>query len=259
MEVLSEIFSNFPMSYLQGLLSTGMVCGLFYLIFWKIFKAKFQKWRIQQRERFNSTQLKREWKNALLSSLSGSFLACVMLYLSTKGYTKIYMDTSAHSYFWAYSGFFILILIDDAWFYWCHRLLHHPRIYKYVHAEHHKSVDVNPFTSMSFHVLEPFLLTLWIVPVSLMMPMYAPVLGFLQVWGLLDNIKSHLGYEFYPKWFNQSWLSFLTTSTYHNMHHDKFNGNYGVHFRIWDRLFGTEFKDYEKEFDGVKERVMNDE
>jgi sterol desaturase/sphingolipid hydroxylase (fatty acid hydroxylase superfamily) len=38
------------------------------------------------------------------------------------------------------------------------------------------------------------------------------------------------------------------------MHHSKFNGNYGVHFRIWDRLLGTEFKDYEKTFDEIQER-----
>jgi hypothetical protein len=38
------------------------------------------------------------------------------------------------------------------------------------------------------------------------------------------------------------------------MHHSKFNGNYGVHFRIWDRLLGTEFKDYETEYDKIQER-----
>jgi sterol desaturase/sphingolipid hydroxylase (fatty acid hydroxylase superfamily) len=38
------------------------------------------------------------------------------------------------------------------------------------------------------------------------------------------------------------------------MHHSKFNGNYGVHFRIWDRLLGTEFKDYEKTFDEIQNR-----
>jgi Delta7-sterol 5-desaturase len=49
-------------------------------------------------------------------------------------------------------------------------------------------------------------------------------------------------------------LKFMTSSTHHNMHHSKFNGNYGIHFRIWDRLFGTEFKDYETEYDKIQER-----
>jgi lathosterol oxidase len=78
-----------------------------------------------------------------------------------------------------------------------------------------------------------------------------------QIWGLLDNIKAHLGYEFYPINLNKSWFRFLTSSTHHNMHHSKFNGNYGVHFRIWDRLLGTEFKDYESEYDRIQERKHN--
>ena len=140
------------------------------------------------------------------------------------------------------------------WFYWCHRLLHHPKIFQLVHLEHHKSIDVNPFTSMSFHFAEPFLLSFWIFPVSYLFPIYAPVLGLVQIWGLLDNVKSHLGYELYPAWWNKSIFRFLTSSTHHNLHHNKFNGNYGVHFRIWDKLLGTEFKEYENEFDKVQER-----
>jgi Delta7-sterol 5-desaturase len=255
LEALTQILSNFPKSYLQAFVSNGILVGIVYLIFWKLFKQKIQKWRIQQKERFNNEQLKRELKNAVFTLMVGAFFACIILYLSTKGYTKIYTDFSAHHPFWAYSGFFIMLLVDDAWFYVFHRLMHHPRIYKYIHAEHHKSVDVNPFTSLSFHFLEPFILTFWVFPLSFMMPMYAPAVGVVQLWGLLENIKSHLGYEFYPKWFNNSWLRFMTTSTHHNMHHSKFNGNYGIHFRIWDRLFGTEFKEYEGEFDLIKERV----
>ncbi len=46
----------------------------------------------------------------------------------------------------------------------------------------------------------------------------------------------------------------MTSSTHHNMHHHKFNGNYGIHFRFWDKLFGTEFKDYETEYDIIQAR-----
>jgi Delta7-sterol 5-desaturase len=254
MEVLSQIFAKFPESYVQALLSNAVLVGIAYFVFWKLLKKRFANWRIQTKERFNDAQLKREMKNAIFTLAVGAMFACVVLYLSTKGYTKIYTDYAQQSPFWAFAGFFILLLVDDAWFYMCHRLMHHQRIYKYIHAEHHKSVDVNPFSSLSFHFLEPFILTFWIFPLSMLMPIYAPVLGLVQLWGLLENIKSHLGYEFYPKKFNQSWLRFLTTSTHHNMHHEKFNGNYGIHFRIWDRLFGTEFKDYEENFDAIKDR-----
>lgn len=75
-----------------------------------------------------------------------------------------------------------------------------------------------------------------------------------QVWGLLDNIKAHLGFELYPAKLNKSWFRFLTSSTHHNMHHRKFDGNNSVHFRFWDKLMGTEFKDYESEYDKIQVR-----
>jgi ferredoxin len=119
---------------------------------------------------------------------------------------------------------------------------------------HHRSIDVNPYSSVSFHPVETILLTLWIIPLTFFMPTYLPVLGLVQVYGLFENIKGHLGYEFFPAWWNKSWLRFITSSTHHNMHHHKFNGNYGIHFRFWDKLFGTEFKDYETEYDTIQAR-----
>ncbi|MFX8727494.1 sterol desaturase family protein, partial [Acinetobacter baumannii] len=85
-------------------------------------------------------------------------------------------------------------------------------------------------------------------PVAFLMPIYIPILGIVQLYGLLNNIKAHLGYEFYPRWWNKTWLRYLTTSTHHNMHHSRFKGNYAVHFTIWDKLMSTEFKNYEQEF-----------
>ena len=34
--------------------------------------------------------------------------------------------------------FFVLQFLDDFFFYWSHRILHHPQIYKYIHKQHHE-------------------------------------------------------------------------------------------------------------------------
>lgn len=254
MEAIKQILLNLPQGIVSGIMLNGTVILLAYFLIWKKYKERLKNWRIQLKERVNNQQIKRELKNSLYSLLVGSLFSSIVIYLSTKGYTKIYTNLSDHHILWAISSFFMMLLIDDTWFYWCHRLLHHPKIYRYIHLEHHKSIDVNPFTSMSFHFLEPFLLTIWIIPMAYFFPIYAPALMFTQIWGLLDNVKAHVGYEFYPAWFHKSWLGFLTSSTHHNMHHSKFNGNYSVHFRIWDKLMGTEFNDYEAEYDKIQVR-----
>ncbi len=254
MESLKEILSGIPRGFVSALILNGGVIVLAYYLFWKKFKRRFQNWRIQIKERVNGKQIKYELRNALFTLLVGAIFSSVVLYLSTKGYTKIYTKISDNKILWSLLVFFVLLLIDDAWFYWFHRLLHHPAIFKYIHVVHHRSIDTNPFTSMSFHWAEAAILSFWIFPVSILIPIYAPALGLVQIWGLLNNVKSHLGYEFYPSRFHKSWLRFLTSSTHHNMHHSHFNGNYGNQFRIWDRLLGSEFSDYEAEFDKIQKR-----
>jgi Delta7-sterol 5-desaturase len=254
MEIVKILLEEIAKGFTKGFFMNGVILTVVYLIFWKLFKEKIKNFRIQFKQRADAKQIKQEIINSIGASMSGALFGSIVFYLSTKGYTKVYTDINEYNKFFAYSGFFILLIIDDAWFYWTHRLLHHPKIYKYVHAVHHKSIDVTPYTSMSFHAIEPMIATLWIIPVAFIFPMYMPALAVLQIYGLLDNIKSHLGYEFFPKNFNKSWLRFLSSSTYHNMHHSKFNGNYGVHFRFWDRLCGTEFKDYEQEFEIINDR-----
>ena len=254
LEFWSQFIHHFPASDLAALVLNGALFSLAYFVFWHKLKERYRHLRIQSRNRVNGAQIRRELKNALYSLAVGASLSTLVLYMASRGYTQIYQDAGRHPWWYNYAGFFLLLIIDDTWFYWCHRLLHHRTLYRFIHAEHHKSIDVNPFTSASFHFLEPLLLTLWIVPVAFFIPIYAPVLGFVQLWGLLDNLKSHLGYEFYPAWFNLSWLRFFTTSTYHNLHHSRFTGNYGVHFRLWDKLLGTEFPDYEAGFAEIKAR-----
>lgn len=254
MDAIKQILQNIPQGFLSGLMLNGILITTAYLLVWKLFKKRLQNWRIQLKERADAAQIKTELKNGLFTLTVGAIFSSIVIFLSTQGYTKLYTSIFNYSIVWTVASFFVILLIDDLWFYWLHRLLHHPAIFKYIHLEHHKSVDVNPFTSVSFHFMEPVLLTLWIFPVAYFIPIYTPILMLVQIWGLLDNIKSHLGYELYPAWWNRSWLRFLTTSTHHNMHHKKFKGNYGVHFRFWDKLMGTEFNDYESEYDTIQER-----
>jgi len=68
------------------------------------------------------------------------------------------------------------------------------------------------------------------------------------------NVYEHLGYEVAPKWFRNSILfEVLNTSVHHNLHHHKFKGNYGLYFRVWDRLLKTEHPDYVKEYDRIQQ------
>ena len=51
---------------------------------------------------------------------------------------------------------------------------------------------------------------------------------------------------------NSFWFQIINSSVYHNLHHKKFQGNYGLYFRFWDRIMKTENPNYSKEYDLIQ-------
>ncbi len=66
-----------------------------------------------------------------------------------------------------------------------------------------------------------------------------------------------MGYELYPaNWYRIPLLKYKTPSTHHNLHHAKFNGNYGLYFTWWDRWMGTEFPETRERFEEITKRPL---
>jgi sterol desaturase/sphingolipid hydroxylase (fatty acid hydroxylase superfamily) len=241
--------SSFAFAFATQAISYFAVVGLVFLLVWKLGARRFASRRIPARSRLGAAQLRAEVVNTLMSLGVGTSIAAIVAALQAGGVINLPTDLSQTSVPTALSMFLGLLLLNDVWFYAIHRLLHHPRIFRYVHAVHHRSIDVNPFSSYSFHPLEALLLSAWVVPVLWLLPIPLPLLGALQGIGLANNLMSHLGYEFLPRaWVRLPVLRWTNTATFHSLHHTNPSGNFGLMFRFWDRLFGTEVQDYEQRF-----------
>jgi Delta7-sterol 5-desaturase len=258
-DFLFDVLAKFPAGYGAAFAMNAVLCTSVFFVFWKLLAKRLAARKIQKGRDIKREQFTREIRNALFNMSVGVLMSGFVMVLSERGYAKIYMDINAQPIWWAVLTFPFMLILNDTVFYWVHRLLHHKAIYKLVHHEHHKSITVNPFSTLSFNVVEQLLLTLWIIPIAMFVPVYAPVLGLVQIYGLFDNIKAHLGYEIYPKWFNHSPLRFLTTATYHDLHHTKFRGNYALHFRFWDWIMKTENPDYEGAFESGRAAVRGEQ
>ncbi len=130
-----------------------------------------------------------------------------------------------------------------------HRTIHRPLLYRHVHRVHHESVDTTPFTAYRFHPVEGLLemgSAVLVIGYVALVPVHIGAIVAWQVGAIAFNVIGHMGYEIYPAWWNNNGLlKWKTTSTHHNMHHERFEGNYGLYFRWWDRLMKTEVADYE--------------
>ncbi len=223
------------------------VVGAIYAVVWWWGRERFRLARIPAPQRVNFAQIRREMGHTLVTLLAGGFSAGAVIGLDAAGRARLDHGSVAPLVVlgWIVAG----LAFNDLWFYSWHRLLHHPSLFRHVHAVHHRSIDVNPFTSYSFHAVEAVLLGSWIVPAVVWLPVPMMALGVLQVIGLLNNVMAHLGYEFLPRWILRvPLLRWTNTATFHSLHHTRSRGNFGLHSRLWDRLFGTEIPDYEDVF-----------
>lgn len=251
----NSIFERLAVSSLEQGLWYFLWTVPFFLIFWVIGRTYFANRRIQPTQRANARQYIDEIRLSLMFVLMYAVADVFLLHASsgdpdTSHSFKIYQDIQQHGG-WPYAVFtcFVLFVIDDTWFYWMHRAIHHPRLYRYVHKVHHESIDTTPFTAYRFHPVEGLLemgSAVLVIAYVALVPVHIGAIVAWQVGAIAFNVIAHMGYEMYPVWWNNYWLlKWKTTSMHHNMHHERFEGNYGLYFRWWDRLMKTEVEDYE--------------
>lgn len=244
----------FVQQYFTTVVAALLIMSVAYFVFWVAFCNKLSNRKIQLSKRAGWSQIKGEIGASLISFTGSTAFMLLLLSFKDSGLTRFYVEAGKKGLLYEVLTVITMVVISDTWFYWSHRTMHHPGIYKYVHALHHKSLDVNPYTSTSFHVIEALWLTVWVLPLAMVMPISMTALGVVQVIGTFNNLKSHLGYELFPDFFRIAPFNMLVTATNHSLHHTQYNGNYGLFFRFWDIVCGTELNSTESTFEEIHQR-----
>ncbi len=133
------------------------------------------------------------------------------------------------------------LAIHDTWFYWTHRWMHRPAVYRVMHVVHHASHPPTAWTAMSFHPWETLTGALVIPALVLLVPIHVGALLTVLTIMTIMGITNHMGWEMFPKFLVQgSAGKWLITASHHQLHHQRNKCNYGLYFRFWDRLCGTD-------------------
>lgn len=231
-----------------------IIAGLAFLLCYKLFYRKLQPSKIQK-SNAPRANFKRDIWYSVQTTLILAVIGYLVLFTPIKNYTKIYDVRTEFPVWWFWLSLPACLIIHDTYFYWMHRLLHVKVIFPFAHLLHHKSSNPSPWTSYSFHFFEAWVEGGVLICIVFLIPIHPTMLGLFVVVAFAINVYGHLGYEIAPKWFRRTWMfEVLNTSVHHNLHHHKFKGNYGLYFRIWDRLLKTEHPDYVSEYDKVQSR-----
>lgn len=235
-----------------------LVAGIPFLLFYILFHKKADHLKIQQR-RAGRKDFLREILHSLQSTCVFTIVGVLILFTPFRHYTRVYDYLTDYPSWYLALSVVLALLIHDTYFYWMHRLLHHPKLFALTHVLHHQSTNPSPWTSYSFHIVESFAEALVLLPIVWLIPMHPLGIALFMLSSFVINVYGHLGYEIMPRWFRHTVLfKIFNTSVFHNFHHSKFKGNYGLYLRFWDRLMGTEHPGYEKEYDRVQEQRFSD-
>ena len=158
-----------------------------------------------------------------------------------RGWTQIYSEWSAYPAWYAPLSVLAYLFAHDTWFYWTHRYMHRPKPFRIAHAVHHASRPPTAWAAMSFHPIEALTGAIVIPALVFLIPIHVAMLGLVLAIMTVMGVTNHMGWEIFPRALVNSRLGeWLITASHHQRHHESYQCNYGLYFRFWDRLCGTD-------------------
>ena len=257
-QTLSQEFQNiWPIIALNDFLRYAIAASLLASILF-VFRRMLAQRRIQDRHA-GWKDIRREVTYSLLTIVIFSLVGFGTYFGGQHGLFRLSAEMPT-----LWSGLFdfvVIVLAHDTYFYWAHRTMHHPRLYRHFHRLHHRSVTPTPWTAYSFAPLEAVVEAAFLPLIFLFLESSHIVVFAFTSHMIVRNVIGHAGVELFPKrWLQWPIARLITTTTHHDLHHSGFRWNYGLYFTWWDRLMGTEHPHYRERFlASVANNTANDE
>lgn len=197
-------------------------------------------------------QIKREIRWSLTSAAIYGVPAGIVAWgWQNRGWTQVYTDIGAYPLWYMPLSVLAFLIAHDTWFYWTHRVMHRPKWFRAAHAVHHASKPPTAWTAMSFHPIEAVTGAVVIPLLVFIIPIHVAMLGIVLTIMTIMGITNHMGWEMFPKSLvrgaephgglvHRVFGQWLITASHHEKHHEQYGCNFGLYFRFWDRLCGTD-------------------
>lgn len=226
--------------YLRNLGLMILVAGGVHLYFYTFRKQGHA--RQFDRAHPTKTQRKFTFRSQLLDNVFWTLASGVTVWTA---YEALFLWGYANGYlpFVSWAGnplwFGLLFLLIPQWsnfhFYWIHRFLHWPPLYRMAHALHHRNITIGPWTGLSMHPVEHVLFDSSVLIHLLLASHPLHVIYHLQ-YKALTAVASHTGFE---SLLVRDKSAMVLGDFFHQLHHRYFECNYGSTDIPFDKWFGT--------------------
>ena len=228
-----------------------LFAGLFYSVFYLWFPKKWILRKLNHKN-YKDDQFRREVKWSMITALIFSISGTLTMIFWQRGYTKIYTDINSYGWWYLPLSLIIFMVLHETYYYWLHRWMHKPKVFRLIHKIHHDSNITSPFTAFSFHPFEGLLQAIFLPVILFLLPMHYYVIIIQLTVMTLSSVINHLDIEIYPSKFNKNFIGkWLIGATHHSLHHKQFKFNYGLYFTFWDKIKKTESPVYNKLFETI--------
>ncbi len=251
--LLEVVQADFLHSFMFDMGRYLIGAGLIAAAVWLLSRTSWAARKIQRR-RASRADFTREFGASVRTVLVFTVLAMPMVWAFQHGYLHQWSGTLTPLSYTLYLA--AILLAHDSWFYWTHRAMHLPALYRSFHRFHHLTITPRAWTAYSFAIPEAAVSFLFMPVWLAMVPTPNPVVFTFLALMILRNAMGHAGLELHPRgWASHPLLGWISTTTHHDMHHGtSYDHNFGFYFTWWDKLMGTEHPDYVATFDRVTGR-----
>jgi sterol desaturase/sphingolipid hydroxylase (fatty acid hydroxylase superfamily) len=231
-----------------------LAAGAAFFVFWVWGRDRFRK-RLVQGHFPRVEKMLHDVKWSACTVLLFSVVGVGVYFGGHAGVFHRYKGPLDHGWVWLVLSVPVLVVLQDTYFYWTHRAMHHPLLYRWFHRTHHVSTNPSPWTAYAFSPLEALVHAAFVPLVWLWLPLHEIAVFVFLAFMITRNVLGHLSMELFPSGFTKHRLfGWLTTTTHHALHHQHFRSNYGLYFTFWDRWMGTTDERYEATFEAIAKR-----
>lgn len=217
-----------------------VIAGLFYWLLWKRDPKRVRARKLTSIQPAKAV-IGKEIKWSVISSIIYAVPGAIVIEAWKRGGTALYTDVA--DFGWAYVplSIFLYLFIHDTYFYWTHRWMHRPKVFRVLHKVHHDSRQPTPWAAFSFHPYESIIGAIVVPLLAFLIPIHVGAVLFILMVMTICSVLNHTGFEIYPdSWLRSFFGRHFISAAHHNIHHQKYTANFALYFRFWDKVMGTD-------------------
>ncbi|MFN8690830.1 MAG: sterol desaturase family protein, partial [Cyclobacteriaceae bacterium] len=131
---------------------------------------------------------RREFLYSVLTAFIFAGIGYSLFGTGLRNYTQLYLNMADYGWGYFWLSIPLMLIIHDTYFYWTHRAMHHPSVFRWFHKVHHLSTNPAPWASFAFHPLEAIVEAGIIVVIALIMPVHPLAIGLFLLIMILTNV-----------------------------------------------------------------------